>query len=49
MSRPTVGNGNEDQNIKLQILNPVCVCGTVLSMLSGLKTSSFGLNTLGTT
>ena len=25
------------------------VCGTVLSMLSGLKTRSLGLNTLGTT
>ena len=26
-----------------------CVCGTVSSMLSGLKTRSLGLNTLGTT
>ena len=25
------------------------VCGTVLSLLSGLKTRSLGLNTLGTT
>ena len=27
----------------------VYVCGTVSSMLSGLKTRSLGLNTLGTT
>ena len=27
----------------------VVVCGTVSSMLSGLKTRSLGLNTLGTT
>ena len=26
-----------------------CVCGTVSSILSGLKTRSLGLNTLGTT
>ena len=26
----------------------ICVCGTVSSMLSGLKTRSLGLNTLGT-
>ena len=27
----------------------ICVCGTVSSMLSGLKTRSLGLYTLGTT
>ena len=33
----------------LTVLAAYYVCGTVSSMLSGLKTRSLGLNTLGTT
>ena len=38
------GDGAWGQN-----LEHLSVCGTVSSMLSGLKTRSLGLNTLGTT
>ena len=33
----------------VQMKTEISVCGTVSSMLSGLKTRSLGLNTLGTT
>ena len=35
--------------MRLQYLLLCVMCGTVSSMLSGLKTRSLGLNTLGTT
>ena len=40
--------GNMCQNFTAEIYKG-SVCGTVSSMLSGLKTRSLGLNTLGTT
>ena len=39
-------NGPNNRN---ELPELTCVCGTVSSMLSGLKTRALGLNTLGTT
>ena len=40
---------NDNRCCVKMLLICLCVCGTVSSMLSGLKTRSLGLNTLGTT
>ena len=49
VSIKTFVDDDSNEHLQHQILWSNNVCGTVSSMLSGLKTRSLGLNTLGTT